>query len=141
MEPTTPAPEEPTASSPIDYRKTPTFKNEYANNVFLEPSVWDLKLNFGQLEQSIAPNVVAQHTGISMPWNQVKVFSYFLQLHLLAYEQENGRIRVAKNIVKPVLAPDKKTTKNFPEAMEKHRAIMKLYEDFMAANPEAHPGE
>ncbi|MGB2607143.1 MAG: hypothetical protein WBC78_26295, partial [Candidatus Sulfotelmatobacter sp.] len=73
--------------------------------------------------------------------NQVKVFSYFLQLHLLAYEQENGRIRVAKNIVKPVLAPDKKTTKNFPEAMEKHRAIMKLYEDFMAANPEAHPGE
>ncbi len=141
MEPTKPAPEEPTASEPIDYRKTATFRNEYANNAFLEPSVWDLKINFGQLEQSIGPNVVVQHTGISMPWNQVKVFSYFLRLHVLAYEQENGRIRMAKNIIRPVPIPDKKTAKNFSKAMERHKIIMQLYEDFMAANPEAKPEE
>jgi hypothetical protein len=141
MEPTKPASEEPTASSPIDYRKGPTYRNEYANNAFLEPSTWDLKINFGQLDQSIAPNVVIQHTGITLPWNQVKVLSYFLQLHLLSYEQQNGRVTMGKNIIKPVPPPDKATAPNFAKAMGAYKAFKKLYDEFLAANPEAAPDE
>ncbi len=127
------------ASTPreIDYRKSDSYRNEYANNTFLEHSAWDLKFNFGQLDQSIGPTAVIQHTGISMPWNQVKILVYFLQIHLATYETLNGRIKIPRDVITPLPMPDKETIKNYPNSMDIYKAMNKIYEEFMAANPEA----
>jgi hypothetical protein len=132
-------PEPPTGSSvpPIDYRKTENFRNEYANNIFLEPTAWELKFNFGQTDQSLGLNVITQHTGIAIAWNQVKVLAYFLQIHLAAYETVNGRIKIPKNVINPATPPDKETVTKEPQTVELYKAMIKVYDEFMAANPEA----
>ena len=53
----------------------------YANNVFFESSVWDIKMLFGTLDQSKDQQIsIHQHTAISIPWLQAKVMAYFLHL-------------------------------------------------------------
>src|ERR1700680_2074736 len=90
--------------SAIDYRKTDDFAAGYANNVFLEGSLWDLKLVFGQNDQQIGQNAVVQHTAITIPWPQIKVLTYFLQNHLAAHEIANGRLIIPPNVIPPVVA-------------------------------------
>jgi hypothetical protein len=88
-----------TAPKGIFHRDDDVFSVEYANNVQLESSAWDLKLTFGQLNQSEGNVTVDQHTEITLPWPQAKVLSYFLRAHLLAYEFENGEIVVPKSAI------------------------------------------
>jgi len=124
-------------SEDVNYQRSESYRNEYANNTFLEHSAWDLKFNFGQLDQSIGPNVVVQHTGITMPWLQVKVLLYFLQIHLATYETLNGRIKVPGGVINPVSSPDKEMAQDYPSSVDIYKVMNKIYEDFMAANPEA----
>ena len=122
---------------PIDFRKTEPFLREYSNHVLLENSAWDLKLTFGQTDQSISPMTVVQHSAITMPWSQVKVLTYFLQFHLLAHEAMLGHVPVPQNTIPAVPPPDKDTAEQFPNAVELNKALCKLRDEFMAANPEA----
>jgi hypothetical protein len=39
--------------------KSEDFREVYANQVSFEPSTWDLKINFGLLDQSTTPHTVA----------------------------------------------------------------------------------
>jgi hypothetical protein len=129
------------APTPIDYRRDEEqFIEGYANNVFLEPSAWDLRLIFGQIQPAKGPNVVVQHTAITLPWSQVKVLSYLLQFHLtLAEELVNGKIAVPKGVITPPVRPPEEVEKQFPNARKLFEAVRKLYDDFVTANPEASP--
>ena len=73
----------------------------YANNAYLEPSVWDLKIIFGQLHGNFGNPDVDWHTEITMPWLQAKLFSYFLNQNITAYETENGKIRIPQALMPP----------------------------------------
>jgi hypothetical protein len=135
MQPSKSAPD---AQAPgIDYRKSEAFKNEYANNVFMESTAWDLKFNFGQVDQSLGSNVVVQHTGITMPWPQVKVLLYFMQANIAIHELNNGHIEVPKNIIPSLPVPDKEMAKQFPESLDIYAALSKVRDNFIADNPEA----
>jgi hypothetical protein len=128
------------AKSGVQYRRIAEFAEEYANNTLFETSNWDMKIIFGQLDQSLGPNVVLQHTAITMPWPQVKVLVYFLSLNLLFHEARAGRVQILAGLV-----PD--MSQRMPKELreegitseETWRAAQKLYEDFIAANPEADP--
>lgn len=130
----------PAAKPGIDYKKTEDFASAYANNIFLESSLWDLRLIFGELDQQVGPNAVVQHTAITLPWAQVKVFAYFLESHLLAHEMQNGRVQIPSSIINPV--PDEAPQdliKDNPKLPAIHAELKKRYAAFIAANPEAAP--
>ena len=139
MPPSKPALE--TQASGIDYRRNEAYKNEYANNVFMESTAWDLKFTFGQVDQSAGPNVVVQHTGITLPWPQAKVLLYFLQANIAIQELNNGHIAVPQNVIPDIPLPDKEMTKQFPNSLDIHAALSRLRDDFIAANPEAAPSK
>ena len=81
------------------------FSTDYANNVQFEPSVWDLKLIFGQLDQRPGKAIVDYHTAITIPWIQAKILSYYLQLNIAAYEHTNGRISVPASVIPRIPEP------------------------------------
>jgi hypothetical protein len=101
-------PDQPTEAPQPEYirQRNEDFTTLYANNVLFEPSVWDLKLIFGELDQSTVPNVIAQHTAVSISWLQAKLMSYFLQGQIAAYEADNGTIRVPPAVIPPRPNPE-----------------------------------
>ena len=122
---------------PAEFRRDEDLVVRYANNAQFESSTWDLKMTFGQTDLSIGPNVVVQHTAMTLPWPYVKIFSYLLSTQIAAHESENGRIPVPTHILSP--PPD-----SLPEGMAaglKHpeeglARIKKIWKEFVEANPE-----
>jgi hypothetical protein len=87
----------------IGYVRSEEFYEDYANNVFLEASFWDLRLIFGQLDQSAKPPVTEQRSAVTIPWTQVKILAFLLRIHIFAYEAKNGKIVVPPDVVPPGL--------------------------------------
>jgi hypothetical protein len=132
----------PTTQSAIEYTRIDDFVSRYANNTFLESSLWDLKIVFGQNDQNVGQNAVVQHTAITLSWAQVKVLSYFLQANLLSHETVNGRVKLSSSLISPL--PDelpRDAIEQNPKAREIHAAVKSLYDGFIAANPEAAPAK
>jgi hypothetical protein len=131
--------DKPQPSSGIEYRRADDFSAQYANNVFYETSLWDMKLIFGQLDQTLGPNVVVQHGSITMPWPQVKMMLYFLRANLAAHEARNGRVGLQPTLIS--LVPDKvpKELASNPKEVKTHAALLKIQQEFFAENPEAAP--
>jgi hypothetical protein len=123
---------------PIEYKQLPTeiFFEEYANNVFMEPSVWDLKLIFGKLDQQKGANVVVQHSAITLPWNYVKALVYLLNANLCVYEILNGKIILPKGIINPPAAPTEDQERNFPRAREAFEFAREMFRKLVVENPE-----
>jgi len=119
-----------------DFRRE-AFKNEFADNVFFEPTAWDLKLVFGQVDTHLGPNTVVQHTGITLPWSQAKVLLYFLELHVAAHELTNGRMLIPQGLIPELPIPDKEMLDQDPNVMRMYRTLSKVRERFIANNPEA----
>ena len=63
----------------------------YANNTLLEPSVWDLKIFFGQWYNKSG---VEWHTAVVLPWAQVKLLSHYLRVNLAVYEAQSGKVMI-----------------------------------------------
>jgi hypothetical protein len=103
----------------------------------METSTWDMKLIFGELDQSLGPQLVVQHTAITIPWTYVKILGYLLQLHLVQHENTNGRVLVPKGIITPIPTGKPKELDNVSD--ENFAVARKLYEEFISANPEAVP--
>jgi hypothetical protein len=123
--------------TPPEFRRDEDFIVRYANNAQFEVSSWDLKITFGQTDLAIGPNVVVQHTAMTMPWPYVKVFSYLFQVQVAAHEAENGHIEVPHSILNappPSLSEEVAATLKHPK--EGLEAIKKLWKEFVAANPE-----
>lgn len=123
---------------PPEFRRDPQdFVLSYANNAMFETTSWDLKIVFGQTDLSIGPNVVMQHTAITLPWPYVKIFSYLLQIHVAAHEAENGHVEVPKNIV---VSPSSQLTEEMASLLkhpqEGREAVERIWKEFLAANPE-----
>jgi hypothetical protein len=100
-------PEKPQAPQ-IEYEELPNermYTEEYANNVYYEPSAWDLKLIFGLLDQRHGKNLIRQHTAISLAWPQVKIFSHWLRGYIEFHEYVNGKIVVPSMAIPPEGTP------------------------------------
>ena len=89
--------EDQTKSSPEGNAEEIT--SDYANNVYFVASIWDLKILFGELGTS--NREVDWHTSITLPWAQVKIMSYYLQVNIALHESNNGRIKVPPTMIPP----------------------------------------
>jgi len=112
------------------------FSIKYANNVQFELGPWDIRMLFGQLESALGPNGVMQHTSITMPWPQVKIMSYFLEVNLMIHEHLNGRVTVPGGIVP---SPDviQVGASQFGDEESVKKLMLARYEEFIKTNPEA----
>ena len=61
---------------------------DYANNVQIEATIWDLKAIFGEF--SGRAQSVQWHTSITMPWATAKLLAHFLQVNVDMHELNNG---------------------------------------------------
>ena len=102
-------PEETTSQSPIAsesfFERDEDFASLYANNVQFETSVWDLKIIFGQLDQSRPSGRVDQHTAITLPWLQAKIMAFYLSANVALYEADNGKIQIPLSLQPQPLPP------------------------------------
>jgi len=59
------------------------FISRYTNNVHLQTSAWDMKMLFGEID--VGENSMSQHTSMNLPWRQVKILAYLLQVHEISH--------------------------------------------------------
>lgn len=114
-------------------RRVDDFESAYANNVHFEPTVYDLKIIFGQSDLSTGTEVTEQHTAITMPWALVKLALYFLQLQITFHEMQHGKIRIPDSQLPariPDPSPEQKNDPVFTSTLEIAR---KLREDLIAS--------
>ena len=107
-------------------RRGEDYESLYANSVYFQPSEWDLKLTFGEVDNDPTDNstFVEQHTAISVPWLQAKLMSYFLTLQLGVYEMTHGEIIVPASLMPPEYSSDTtsdEATKEIQAFIEKTR--------------------
>ena len=91
----------PAAPAPLKYERTSNFISTYANSVYFEASAWDLKLIFGQLDQTSANPAVQQNVAITVPWAQAKLALFWLRLHIEVAEVQVGKFVLRKDVIPP----------------------------------------
>jgi hypothetical protein len=98
---------------------------DYANNTQFEPTVWDLKLIFGEF--SARTNTVDWHTSVTVPWAQAKLMLYYLAINVAAHElQAGGPIQIPPSMLPPeAVAPsgsdDTPINRTFFDIVRDHR--------------------
>jgi hypothetical protein len=142
MEPDSNPPESKTAenaTTPIDYKRLPDdqFFELYANNVVFQPTAWDMKLVFGQIDQSKGANAVVQEVAITLPWSQIKVGIYLLQVNLALHEIVNGKVYAPKGVITPPVPPTEDQENTFPAARKVFDQLQEIFRQFRESNPEA----
>jgi len=74
-----------------------------------------------------------------LPWPTVKCLIYLLRLQLIAYEKNNGHVPFPPGGINPLPRSVPKEFATYPKAEAIHEALLKLYDEFVADNPEAFP--
>jgi hypothetical protein len=125
--------QEPETSGKLTFTRVEDFVAAYANNIQLQPSVWDLKLVFGELDQSSGrADVVEQHTSVTLSWPEAKLLHYYLALALLGHELEDGKIYLPKRVLPPEMLEVPEDLANNPTAVSLREAAVKLREQLLA---------
>lgn len=102
---------------------------DYANNTLLEPTIWDLKLIFGEYTQRF--NSVEWHTSVTIPWAQAKLLSHYLQVNVAVHEMSNGKIKIPKQMVPETPPPLTPKQEMDPEAKAIFEIIKKHNQQFV----------
>lgn len=105
------------------------FIEAYANNVRFEPTVYDLKIVFGETDLSSGTEITRLHTSITLPWALVKLALFFLEVNVKAHEITNGKIAIPPNQIPP-LPPS--PPPNDATAEKVHEAVIKIREEFLS---------
>jgi hypothetical protein len=116
-----------------DFTRHENFENWYANNVQYESSEWDLKMIFGQLDQSGGQRTVEQHTAMTMSWQQAKICAYYLRVNILLAEMLYGKISLPLSIwpVEPT-PPTEKEQIEAPLAQAAYELLKQVYDEWVA---------
>ena len=104
----------------------------YANNAQFELSSWDLKIIFGELNQSGGKTTVEQHTAVTVSWVQAKLFAYYLQVNIAFYELQHGKIAIPKETLPPEPPPIPEELANDPQAKAANQLFKKMRGEFLS---------
>ena len=106
----------------------------YANNCNFEPSVWDMKINFGELQRAVTGNwEVFYHTAVTMPWMQAKLLAYYLLLNIAYHEKTHGPITIIGNMTPTVAPPTEDQLKDDPNIQELFELYKKIHADMFGS--------
>jgi hypothetical protein len=100
------------------------FSSIYANNVFFEASAWDLKIIFGELDQSSGTASIQQRAAVTVPWPQAKLMSFWLRVQV---ELAEATVK-AKIPIRPDLLQQSDSS-----AIEFHEIYQRIRADFLAS--------
>jgi hypothetical protein len=120
------------APVPVKTQHTEEFTSLYANSIRFEPTVYDLKLVFGETDQTSGTEIIQQHTAITIPWALVKVFAYFLRVNFEIHEMMNGKVLIPPSQLPqpiPSLPPEQAQD---PHAQQARDLAIRLREEFIA---------
>lgn len=115
-----------------EFSRSEDFASEYSNNFQFEHSLFDLKLIFGQLDQSAGKIVVEQHTSMTLSWLSAKLLSYYLQLNIAFHEAQHGKINIPNEVLPPPVTPLSEEQQNDPRAQEFLKSMQGLREQFVS---------
>jgi hypothetical protein len=115
------------------FEREKKFEVAYANNFHFEPSVWDLKIMFGQLEQHTGTSVIDWHTAITIPWLQVKFVAYYLRVQAAWQEQHSGPIKGPAFVMPSQPKPPAGELANDPAAIAFYEAQKKIYAEMFGS--------
>jgi hypothetical protein len=119
-------------------QRTEDFISRYANNVRFENSVWDLKIIFGDLDQSQGDELIRQHTLITLPWSTVKLLIYYLRANLAIQEKQNGKVKMSFKVWPPLpdLTAVPQDAADYPQFKAAAEIMAKLREEFISDQQE-----
>jgi len=120
------------APDKITLEHTDSFFSAYANNAYFESSTWDLKIIFGQLDQSSTPNSIKQNVAVTLPWAQAKIMVYYLRLHIAAEEIADGKIHIRPDVMPTEPPPPTPEQASDPTFMKLYEFATKLRQEFIA---------
>jgi hypothetical protein len=121
------------AAQNLQYERVDNFISTYANNAFFEGSAWDLKIIFGQLDQSEDKTVIKQNVAVTVPWAQAKLALYYLRLQVEAMEIQSGKIVIRSDLVPPEPPPLTPEQEKMPGSQEIRELVLRLREEFLAS--------
>jgi hypothetical protein len=122
-----------TTTPPTQFERTEHFIASYANSIIFEPSGWDLKLIFGQLDQVSSTTLVKQHLAVTIPWPQAKLALFWLRLQVEVAEiQARAKIPIRQDLLPPELPPLTSEEKNDPATSEFYELYHNIREQFLA---------
>ena len=124
--------EQTNAAPAISFQRTEDFISLYANNFQFEQSAFDLKLIFGQLDQSKGKAHVDQHSSVTIPWVQAKLLMYYLQVNLAGFEMQYGKIKIPNDLLPPPVPPVPSEQKNVPKIEELFELVKNIREQFVS---------
>ncbi len=108
------------------------FLSYYANNIQFEQTAFDLKVIFGELDQSGSEICIEQHSSVTIPWAQAKLLIYYLLGNVAAHELENGKIRIRSDLVPAPIPPLTPEQEKQPIAKELMELLKALREQFIS---------
>lgn len=117
----------PTPTTQSEAEATYDYESVYANCAHLELSGFDLKLIFGQLDQSNGQPQVDWHTAVTLPWAQAKILAYFLQANVETFEAVNGKIKLPIGTLPPAPTAHAKSART-PRVDQGQGLAAKLYQ-------------
>jgi len=97
---------------------------DYANNTLFEPTIWDLKLIFGEFSQR--SKSIEYHTSITVPWAQAKLIMYYLQANVAVHESETGTIKIPKAVWPQEWVPPAEQAAKDPKNKQLYERLKKL---------------
>jgi len=118
----------------IKFEREEDFTTLYANNTQFEASAWDLKIIFGQLDQSKADALIQQHTAMTLSWTHAKLMAYFLLVNVIAQQARTGFISVPPAVIPR--RPDRSDpTLDNEEARRAVDYLAWVHDQFFGPNP------
>jgi hypothetical protein len=127
----------PTATVPpavqVEFKRDEkAFSTSYANSVVVESNAFDLKLIFGLYDhRNPAKPIIEQFSSMNISWPEVKLLIFWMQLHLVSYENDNGKVKIPANAIPPELPPIPEQFDN-PKGREVFEVMRKMRAEFLA---------
>jgi hypothetical protein len=116
-----------------NFERLDDFLTIYSNNVQFENSAWDMKLIFGQLDQSHDPAIVEQNIAVTMAWAQAKIAAYYMFINLAIHQGQNGPIQVPSAVIPA--RPDPEDPSLDVPGRRTVRYLAWLHDQFFGADP------
>ena len=105
-------------------KRSENFENRYANNFSIESTLWDMHILFGGLTaDEHGEALVAQHTGMTLPWTLAKILAFQLAVNVIAFEKQNGPIHLPPGML-PFVSNLPANAKSDPKVMAIFTALM-----------------
>src|SRR5436190_23267281 len=84
------------------HQRSEDYRSRYANHVYYETSVFDIKSTFGEILQVPGQKGVAaieQHTAITTSWLEAKLAVIFMALNVAAHEKKFGVVSIPAGVL------------------------------------------